>query len=447
MTTIAPKAPAQNAVPNKAAEKSFFKDYSKVVFSRESTYRGFVDVFANDIPELAAAATRNKAYFLEELMKSITATGAIFLAPKATKLSAKIAASSILSDEERKDLDKYLLFSRTDIDDLESLEKAKPEIARKEAIDQENLAKLFGQESKKGKEHLKKAAEIKEFFKNLKITEDLKEKLHKLKKSVIIGENIIESSFWGFFPFLSRLFRKYALGIDRFTGTLDYIKDQDNDKLGNQKGFTKRQMLGTLAAMFFPPLLTILGLKITDDKEAVSKSDFLKGLKNQLDMKHGVYPKLGLFALFGAVPMLVSKVFNAQGPLELFESIIKFSITCSSLLLGDRVTNGTLAKKADKELQKEFGTSPGILYHHVDKQKGKALSASQKLSQTFPEASKFQEVLDKTNHDEKLKETALGKYTKVLYKGFSLHAAGSFLVKMLVFKLTKLKAILAIKEN
>ena len=40
-------------------------NYSKVVFTRESTYRGFVDLFAEDTPSLLIEALRGRAAFLE----------------------------------------------------------------------------------------------------------------------------------------------------------------------------------------------------------------------------------------------------------------------------------------------------------------------------------------------------------------------------------------------
>lgn len=426
--------------------KHFFAEYSKVVFSRESTYRGFVDIFANDLPSLIAAATRNKYNFLEELMKSITSTAAIFLAPQATKISAQLVGSTIFSGAERQNIKYYLLFARTDLDDLESFDKARHEVARRESQDRLNLASLFGHGTKQGKAYLKEAKEIQDFFINLKVNDQLLTKVRKLKKASIVGQNVLESGFWGFFPFSVRLFRKYVLGVDRFTGTMAYLGNKENDKLGNQKGFSAMQLAGTLFAMLCSPVLNLIGLNLSENKERVAKSPFLQSYKELIDMSHGIYPKLALFSLFGQIPIVISKVFNAQGRFELFESVFKFIITSTSFLLGDRVTNGGFAKVADRELQKEFGTEPGILYHHQKAAPGKQLGWWQRLKQRFPEAQKFQEVLDKVSHNKLLQNKAVKKYINALYKGFSFHALGMFAIKMAINQITRMNVARVTKK-
>ena len=411
-------------------------DYSKIVFSRESSYRGFINIFASDIPSLAAAACRNWSYFKEDLFKLTSSGMMMFAAPLITKLMIKLRAKDVFENEEDlKNAHNYMLFSNSDLESLESLDKSRMRITEEEIKDKQRIAEFYGKDSRQGKTALDRGNEIKNFMNNFTASEDLRKKIIGLKDKVISSACLVESSFWGLRPFAERLFRKYVLGFNRFTGSLNYLNDQEADKLGNKKTFTLKQMLGTSLSVGLPPLLIKLGLKATKNPQKVQSNEALKIMHSQMDLKHGLYPKLGLYAAFSDIPLLISKFFNAQDPFELIENLIRFTITGISVFLGDRITNGRLAKKEDAKLAEKYQTDPGILYYKNEHSKNNWLNNLQK---SFPEATKYQDILDKTKDNPELQDEAIQKYHKVFFKGFFSHSIGAFMIKYLTNMLTQL---------
>lgn len=101
----------------------WFKDAAKVLHSRESTYRGLLDVIAWDIPAYIAAASRNVYDLAETVFKSVIGTSLIFVSPKITRAVAETLGKYLLPEEHHKDIKHLMLFSRGELDDLEGMEK------------------------------------------------------------------------------------------------------------------------------------------------------------------------------------------------------------------------------------------------------------------------------------------------------------------------------------
>lgn len=413
--------------------KNKMNQYSRIVFSRESTYRGFVDIFAEDIPSLAAAATRNWAYFKEDCFKLALSTSVMFLAPVFVKLSAKQHAKDYFNDDEIKDLDNLLLFNKEDLENLESFDEARYRVVNDEVKDCLNLIDTYGKDSKEGSKAIKKIESIKEFANRYEANEDLRKRLLAFKDKILVNTSTIESTFWGVRPFLERLFRKYVLGVNRFTGSLKYLNDKDADRLGNKKSFTFKQILGTAASIISPPVIIKKLMNMVKDSDLVKNSKVLQIVKDQMDTTHGIYPKLGIYAAFSNIPLQISKQFNSQDIFEQVENLIKFGVTGFSLFLGDRTTNGKFAVAEDKKLSEKYGEDTGILYKKHNS--GSGLLAW--INKQLPEAAKFNEVVAKTKHNPKLKKEAIDKYQKTFYKGFIWHAAGTFISKFTIYSLIK----------
>ena len=419
------------------ANSSFLKDklfgFSRLIFSRESSYRGLIDIFAEDTPTILVEALRGKAAFVESVFSHCLTTSMIFLAPVITKFLVKLNVPKIFSQESKGNDRNLMLFTRGDLDTNESFEKAKERIVKEEVQDSINLANFFGTQAKKLDQHLQRIENTENFLNDFKSNSSNRGKITALKDKVLQQQSYIEGAFWASVPFIKRLFRKYILGVDRFTGSMKYLKDKEADKLGNQKNFTIKQVFGTLGSFAIAPILMKIGNKTIKNDDLVEKFSFLKTLKRNFDTKHGYYPKLGAFLTYGNMPLMFSKISNSQDKFELLENVTRFFATFMSLFFGDRITNGNLAKKADQELVNSYGANPGILYE----------KSSSKL---FPEATKFQEIVDKTSHDESLKRKAIELYEKTFLNGFGLHIAGTFVIKYLINYLTQFRVEKALKK-
>ena len=66
----------------------WFKNLSKIIFSRESTYRGLLEVFTDDLPAIIVEATRGKAAFLESILNQTASSSLMFLTPSISKYFA-----------------------------------------------------------------------------------------------------------------------------------------------------------------------------------------------------------------------------------------------------------------------------------------------------------------------------------------------------------------------
>lgn len=399
------------------------------VCSRESTYRSALDLVGWELPTMIAAATRNIYSFAEASLMAAVGFSMVLGAPEITRLSAKVLANFILEKDEQRDLEHLLLFELNDLDSAETVKKAIERIKLEEPEDCSFLAELHQNKPEAVKRYQNKAQNIFDFFSNLEIDESKRERIKKLKKTVILGESAIEGPAWGGLYFMIRLFRKYILKQDRFTGTKGYSNSDEAKRTGDDTEITMLQKIGSLAAMVSAPIANYFLLNKIDDPKNIPKGSWLEIIKSNWDMTHGVFPKLGLLFSYIQIPSTIGQFFTAQGKNELFENIMQQFTMVPSWWFGHQLTNGNLAKLADKKLSAKFGVDRGILVEQKD------------LEKALPEPAKIQHILKKVKDNPELKKEARKEHAKALYTGFGLHAALVFAARMLMNYVTKLRVM------
>ncbi|MBT6843116.1 MAG: hypothetical protein HOA17_04885 [Candidatus Melainabacteria bacterium] len=401
------------------------RNLAEIVCSRESIFRSALDLTGWEIPVILANAMRNKYSFAEAVFQGTYAFLTMVMAPYFTKWVGHLAGKSIMKEDEHKDIDKYMLFQLNDLDDQQTLNTGLERIKEEEPEDSLFLSQLYSKNQTKSDYYQNQAEVQKSFFNNLTVDDSKLQRIKKLKRATIQGESFIEGGLWGGLFMASRLFRKYVLKQDRFTGTKAYESDEESKKGTDSSKMAWWQWAGVLGSMISSPILNHFVLNKVEDKEAVAKSPWLKTIKNQWDMTHGVFPKLGLMVSFLMMPVNAGWLFSAQGKNELIEALMMIATMVPSWWFGHRITNGVLAQNADKKLSEKFGVERGILVEPGD------------LHQATPEPAKIQHVLRKVRHDPKLEKEARDEHAKVLYKGFALHSSMIFGIKLLINQITK----------
>ena len=156
----------------------------------------------------------------------------------------------------------------------------------------------------------------------------------------------------------------------------------------------------------------------------------LEEIREQHNPNLGLFPKQGSIFLYAGIPHLISKLSNSQGILELTEDILKTAVTMSSMMLGDRLSNGRIAKAEDAKLAQEFNLNESILYYpekHKEKNSNNFLEI---LSEKFPEQSDYRFIKEKTKANPELESKALKRTGMVFVRGFTEHALITFLAKL-----------------
>lgn len=424
---------------------NLLKNYAKIVDSRESVYRIALDLFAFDLPTIAAASTRNWFNFAEASFEAFMGTSSLWLAPMVTAKVGDIASKFLFTKEEQKDAQNMLKFKMTELHDNEASTKDLARIGVEESADQERIAKLYADMGKEklAKEYTDKANSIKDFAKRFKVTDKLRDKIYKLKKTVILAESFFEGGLWGAMGLLMRGFRKYVLGVNRFTGTMAYLKNKDSKKLGQGDEMTLFQKAVGGICVVLSPILNNFLLKLTKDPKAVKNSKFLSMINEHFDMTHGLFPKLGLLFSYTTLPKWTGLIATAQGWTERIERILKLIFLIGSWWMGHRITNGLLAKAKDKELVKKYGIEPGLMVEpqHVKPKDTKGLSIFDRISYFFPEPARIHHILEKSKDNPELQKEASNSHPKILYAGLALHSALVWLMTMFVNKITKMRVI------
>lgn len=411
------------------------QNLAELICSRESTYRAALDITGWEIPALIAAATRNVNNFLEALFEVGIASGMLYFAPVFTSWMSKIAGSFILDKDEQKDIEKYMLYQTNELDDTESMAKAKSRIIDEEVNDIRFLGKLYSKNPTKVKECSDRANSITEFFKDFKPSDQLRQKIKKLQEATILGESFVESTVWGGLGMITRLFRKFVLKQEEFTGTQSYLNKKDSKKLGNTGKLGMQEVLGTALAAISGPIINKFFLNQVAKPGKAENSSFWSMIKNQWTFTHGKFPKLGLLFSYLQVPVIIGRFTTAQGSFELIERILETLAVVPSWWFGHRATNGTLAKKADIYLAQKYNVEPGILVEPQD------------LNQAMPEPAKIQHILDRTQGNPALEKEARKLHAKVLYKGFALHSLLVLGIRLIINWITKLRVKFALNKN
>ena len=423
-----------------------FVNFANIVCSRESTYRVMLDLIAFDFPAMFAACFRGFKSFLDTTFECIYGTLILFGSPFVTTLMGKAVGKLILPKELQNDALNFLKFKMEETKDSKSLEEGIKRILNEEVEDKNFFSVLFkrADKLKLAEKFEQEANEIERFSKNFVSTNELAQKIHKLKKYTIIAESAIEGTWAATVGLATRLFRKHILMEDRFTGTKGYLSNEESSILGEAEEVSTFQKFITGSMCLFSPIANSILLTKTENEESVKSSKFLQVIKDQFDMTHGIYPKLGLLISYTVIPKWVGQVCSSQGSFEMGEKLLKIPTVVASYWFGDRFTNGLLCKNADKEFSEKYGLSEGLFAKRYDSSNDSFLS---KLNNKFPESERIHDIFKKienSNLDKETKEKvaleAEEKHAKCLYTGFALHSGFVWLMNMLVNHITKLRA-------
>lgn len=441
-----------------------FKNFARILDSRESTYRTGLDIVAFDIPTMGAAIFRNFWNFLEAALECALGTISVITAPYVTAIMGKMFGTFIMPKTENNNILNHLRFAMSELENEDSFMVGIERIEREEPKDQERISTLFaeGGDVETARKHHNKADEIrryclnmKEFCRKYKGTTKLKEmiqNIYKLKRSTILGESFIEGGFWGSFGLIIRAFRKYVLNQERFTGTKGYLSDTESKSIGEGGELNWFQKIGGAFAIFLSPILNTIALANTKDKNKVKKSQFLSIVDSQLDMTHGVFPKLGLLFSYTSVPKWIGILFTSQGWYERIERLMKLCTVLPSWWMGHRLTNGLIGLKYDNYLAKKYNIKTGILIEpNCRKPENKNGTFFDRFNYYLPEPARIHHVLDRVEGektlDDKQKAELINEakdlHAKTLYFGFALHSFLVWVINMAVNQITKIRALKA----
>lgn len=445
------KAKDQNSKPNNPSNEHSFlqkflktaKLWSRIFDSRPSTHRAIMDLLGADIPTVLGGL-RNIYSFFESLYEASMSFVMVFAAPSITKLIGTLVGKFLLPKSEQKDILNHLLFHRAELHDDNQFKQAIERIKEEEVADQNRISELYTELNKENKaqEFKSHAQRIKNYCNNLLAKnsdiESLRKKILKLKNLTMLGESFIEGGIWGSFGIGLRLFRKYILKQNSFTGTNSYTNEKQRKRLGDDQGIGFKELLGAAVGMLISPLVNSLSLYLTKDRAKVKQSKLLSFIDSQLDMSHALYPKLGLMFTFLTLPKYSSVFLTAQGRNELYERVFKFLAIVPLWWLGQKLTNGPLAAYRDQQISKKYKIKPGLL---VDRPLVRKPGLLGFLNHIFPEARKYFDLEKKLKayNNPKLKDEVLNKHSRTAYEGLALHSLIMFLAISGAQFLTKLR--------
>ncbi len=425
------------------------RDFASIICSRESTYRTMLDITAWDLPIFISDLFRGWKKAIESAIEGFGGTITIVLSPVITSIVGKTLGKEILPKHMQQDTIQYLKFTAEELRSNEGILKGIKRLSEEEPEDKRFIASLMKRvdKTKQVEKYEKEALEVEEFSKNVKISDEERSQIYKLKKATIIGESLIEGLWWGGFGLLIRSVRKYILQEDRFTGTKGYVSDSESESLGEAGNMNLFQKICGAGSMFVSPITNSILFHKIDNTPKNKSGKFLNHMRENFDMTHGVYPKLELLFSMTAFPKWCGLLTTTQGWYEFSERIMKAVTLVPSWWLGHRVTNGLFALNADKNLAKKYNVDKGVL---VEKEYLEPITKNdnflQKLAKRFPEPAKIHHVLKSTAHNPELQKEAENEHAKALYKGFALHSLAVCLINMGVNQVTKIRALHALEK-
>jgi hypothetical protein len=404
---------------------SRYEKFAEWICSRESLFRFGLDCSGWILPTVIGGALRNKFSFYESLFQTGLEVFGMGFATSITKLAGKISAFFHLNPEDKKNFSNLVLFTLNDLDSPEKMQSSASRIMTEEINDLNFMSGMSNHSP--NKKINSRANEINHFFSNFKSNPQQLERLKKFKRSMILIDSTFQSILWGGYMFYNRLFRKYVLGQDRFTGTKAYASNEESKKVGDSTPLSLVQKMGIGFSMFSAPLMNFCLFKYQDSKntQTPGKNSWLQMIKNQWDTTHGFYPKLGLLWSYCFVPVSLGSMFAAQGKSELIENALTQLTMGNSWFFGHRLTNGVLAKFFDKKITKNHNVAPGVL---VD---------PEYLHHPFPEPAKIQHIINRTQNNPALEKDARRSHANILYSGFLLHSSLVLGIRLLINMFTK----------
>lgn len=294
-----------------------------------------------------------------------------------------------------------------------------------------------------------KATRLQQALKSLVEDPACLQKVSHAKKSVLLGNIFISTLALSCVPPLKQLVTRLFSHKDRFTGSENYLSDEESKRLTHPESRQKQHPLKALVQtlLVLSPIALAWGTHHgIEQAKKLGKPvpSLLLDFRNYLDYSNGIYLSLGgLFTIFMAANF--NDLNWARDRYELQEILTKYSICVPSFWFGDRVFNGNIAKVADSLLSRSRLFKPHTFIVQ------KASSSVGRVRQTFtqqakhflekigPEAKSIQHVYDEvlaTEGEAKAKQ-ASALASAVFVAGVASHSLAMALFLHLANALTK----------
>jgi hypothetical protein len=296
-----------------------------------------------------------------------------------------------------------------------------------------------------------KATRLQQALKSLVEDPACLQKVSHAKKSVLLGNIFISTLALSCVPPLKQLVTRLFSHKDRFTGSENYLSDEESKRLTHPESRQKQHPLKALVQTLLVLTPVALAWGTHHGIEQAKKlgkpvPSLLLDFRNYLDYSNGIYLSLGgLFTIFMAANF--NDLNWARDRYELQEILTKYSICVPSFWFGDRVFNGNIAKVADSLLSRSRLFKPHTFIVQ------KASSSVGRVRQTFtqqakhflekigPEAKSIQHVYDEVlateGEGEAKAKQASALASAVFVAGVASHSLAMALFLHLANALTK----------
>lgn len=234
-------------------------------------------------------------------------------------------------------------------------------------------------------------------------SEDMK-KIKDFQLAVRFLESGIKGSLWASIPFLNRLFRTHILGADGFTGVQD----------GNGEKYRMPLLQKLAVGLSLSSGFLLQGAVITLTKMSEGNNQFSNWLIKNTEFNHGLFPSKTAIYFNQGLAYDFSRLANAEGKAELFESSLITSLFTPILYFGDNLTR-FIGSIADNQLANKYHLEPGILVK-------REIKPTNKFKQLFPEELKYSEIMPKVEHNPELKHDAKLAHADMTITKILLHS-------------------------
>lgn len=321
---------------------------SNYVQSNDLLYRTALDITGFDIPLLCTS--RNKDERRENFANAVVGTvGGFVLVPLEVIALNKVFASKYLKKNNSFfNLKWEHLDPGKEGDAIKHLEKIikeqKTRLEDPNWFDKLNFVKKGIHKSISNTE-----SAIKEIRKNPSILKNV----YKAKKFVLLPDLLLNSAILLSIAPLKVFVTKHFAKKDRFTGTQNYLSDQDLNKLVKKENKDTLKKAIQVGLCLIPFTVALLVHKSTKNKldKGLKPNKFIEKIRNKMDYTSGIYLTSGtlLFVLTGKI---LNSLNWARDKYERAETMLKYSLIVPSFWFGDYIFNGNIAKITDKLLAK-----------------------------------------------------------------------------------------------
>jgi len=321
---------------------------SNYVQTNDLLYRSALDVTGFDVPLLCTS--RNKDERRENLVNATIGTvGGFLVVPlEALALNKVFASKYLKKNNSFFNLKWEHLDSGKEGDAIKHLEKEinnqKARLKEPNWFDKLNFVKKGINKSINNTE-----LAIREIQKDPSVLKNV----YKAKKCVLLPDLLLNSVIMLSIAPLKVFVTKHFAKKDRFTGTQNYLSDNDLNKLvkkENNDTHKKIIQAGLCLIPFTVALLAHKSIKSSLDK-GLKPNKFIEKIRNKMDYTSGIYLTSGtlLFILTGKI---LNSLNWSRDKYERAETMLKYSLIVPSFWFGDYIFNGNIAKATDKFLAK-----------------------------------------------------------------------------------------------